>query len=143
MKAPIAAFVMVLAPWTGSASDLTCTIKHGVYKFPVEAELMDALERWPELNGKSFTVMRSSGLVKADGFLSNEGEEVRVLRNVHIPATSDSFDLPSLSNQYEFMSVAKNSSIKLLSIDVLDGQLAFKYYFSMMGLLLTGPCIGT
>lgn len=143
MKAPSIALVIALAPWSASASDLTCTITHGVYKFPVEAELMDALERWPELKGKSFTVMRSSGHIKASGYLSNEGEDVRVLRNVHIPASPDSFDRPSLSNQYEFMSVAKKSSIKLLSIDVLDGQLSFKYYFSMMGLLLTGPCIGT
>ena len=148
MNAPIAALLIVLAPWSALASDLTCTIKHGVYKFPVEAELMNALERWPELHGKSFTVMRNTGHVKASGFrasgfLSNEGEDVRVLRNVHIPASPDNLDLPSLSNQHEFMSIAKNSSVKLLSIDVLDGQLSFKYYFSMMGLLLTGPCIGT
>ncbi len=142
MKTSIAALVIV-ASWSASASDLTCTIKHGVYKFAVEAELMDALERWPELSGKSFTVVPSSGRVTGSGFLSNDGEDVRVLRNVHIPASPNSFDLPSLSNQYEFMSVAKNSSIKLLSIDVMDGQLSFKYYFSMMGLLLTGSCIGT
>ena len=143
MRTAITATIIAGLSWSAAASDLTCTIKHGVYKFPVEAELMDALVRFPELKDKSFTVVRHSGRVTASGFLSNEGEDVRVLRNIYLPTPTNIFEAPSLSNQTEIMSIAKNSSTKLLSIDVMGGELSFKYYFSMMGLLLTGPCIGT
>ena len=117
------------------AADFTCTIRHGVYKAPADPELKDVLVRDPSLGGKSFTVTRSSGRIAASGFLSNEGEEISVLRNIDQPVNS--------SNQFEVMSSGKNSGIKLLSIDVLDGQFLFKYYFSIMGMILTGECIDT
>jgi len=135
MKNVVAAFAGFSIAWTASAADLRCTVRHGVYKAPLNSELMEVFTRWPTVDGATFTVTRHSGLVAAEGFLSNQGEEVTVLRNIDQPVNS--------SNQYEVMSVAKTSGVKLLSIDVLDGQLFFKYYLSTMGLLLTGECIDT
>lgn len=91
------------------------------------AQLNDAVTRDQSVLGKVFYVDRKTGRVSGDGLFGNIDEDVKVLRNVS-------------ENVFEVLSTNKRSDVKLLSIEEFKTKTTFKYYFSWLGLLLTGDC---
>jgi len=123
------ALILTFLPNASFANGFNCRVLNGVYKPPGTARLDDALKRDTSINGQNFYIKRETGVIGGSSIFANINEEIRILS-----------DIKGTINSYVVTSVSKHSDAKILKIDEFDGKLTFIYYFSWLGLFLTGEC---
>jgi len=123
--------ILISFAFTGQciAEVYECTVLDGGYQYPGQSKLVDAIERDPTLKNRTFHVDRTTGKISGTVLFSNEGDTIRVIRDVN-----------ENINVYVIASTSEKMDITILSIREFEGKLTFRCYIEFFGLFLTGEC---
>jgi hypothetical protein len=136
---------LVMIATTTDAGTLACRVTGGSFKPAGAAPFEDAAVHEPSIVGRRFTVNRETGDIVGEGLFADLGRVVEVVANVE--GSSDHFEAVLRQDDHGLLAgrpaATPHTDVGVLTIDRVDGQHYFKYYFSFLGLLLVGTCDGT